>query len=291
MPTTPVTRYQQRKFREFVKSLSDSALTRLVANEKLDNDALKRLIAQPDDFHSRMYYMMLDLSRPVAKSRYLTRTYPPAHRRVKSLKTQVNTIRRFFPDIGFADMKLAERPLPPYAEGRFAIPKWETIAPTCAEAVQKVFSLLAMKRSFQSYCVLGDGEERLVPESRTVAMFQKLADEQTGFDILVVPAQFGLKYAGLSVSAARSAFAENECGLGLFAVGIMLLTHPEREVRESHLHVDCAGDNYFRHRGDFWAVPFFSSCEYGGGKKTLVVDSDGESNNCQNAGSASAFLW
>ncbi|MEK7115128.1 MAG: hypothetical protein AAB847_02105, partial [Patescibacteria group bacterium] len=39
-------------------------------------------------------------------------------------------------------------------------------------------------------------------------------------------------------------FTANEFGLGAFAIGIMLLTHPEREVQWEQLHVDCAGDEF-----------------------------------------------
>ena len=36
----------------------------------------------------------------------------------------------------------------------------------------------------------------------------------------------------------------NEFGLGAFAVGIMLLTHPERLQHHDDLWIDCAGDEY-----------------------------------------------
>ncbi|MBI4215746.1 MAG: hypothetical protein HY602_03410, partial [Parcubacteria group bacterium] len=75
-------------------------------------------------------------------------------------------------------------------------------------------------------------------------MFQQLGDEQKDFDILVVPAQFGLRHKGRSVRRAREVFAANEFGLGTFAIGIMLLTHLEREVQWEQLHIDCAGDEF-----------------------------------------------
>jgi hypothetical protein len=36
----------------------------------------------------------------------------------------------------------------------------------------------------------------------------------------------------------------NECGLGAFAIGIMLLTHPERLNHYDDLWIDCAGDEF-----------------------------------------------
>ncbi len=55
----------------------------------------------------------------------------------KGIIEQTNILRQFFPGIGSADEKLAEQPLPPNAEGWFAIPRWEKIAPTYGEAVGK----------------------------------------------------------------------------------------------------------------------------------------------------------
>ena len=87
---------------------------------------------------------------------------------------------------------------------------------------------------------------------------QKLGDEQKGYGILVVAAQFGLRHRGRSVRRAREVFAENEFGLGAFAVGIMLLTHPRREVQWEQLHVECAGDEFAPEaNGDFSYAPGF----------------------------------
>jgi hypothetical protein len=50
----------------------------------------------------------------------------------------------------------------------------------------------------------------------------------------------------------------NEFGLGAFAIGIMLLTHPEREVQWEQLHIDCAGDEFAPDAdGDFSCAPLF----------------------------------
>ncbi|MEK7604176.1 MAG: hypothetical protein AAB461_03635, partial [Patescibacteria group bacterium] len=45
---------------------------------------------------------------------------------------------------------------------------------------------------------------------------------------------------------------------GAFAIGIMLLTHPEREVQLEQLHIDCPGDEYFPDAdGGFSLAPIF----------------------------------
>ena len=169
--------------------------------------------------------------------------YPKGYT-VRGITEQTNILRQLFPGIGFADEKLANQPLPPNAEGWFAIPKWEKFAPTYGEAVEKVLAMIGSKRKFYNYRDGQLGVEYLRQHAKTVKMFQKLGDEQKDFDILVVPAQFGLRHKGRSVRRAREVFAANEFGLGAFAIGIMLLTHPEREVQWEQLHVDCAGDEF-----------------------------------------------
>jgi hypothetical protein len=60
----------------------------------------------------------------------------------------------------------------------------------------------------------------------------------------VVPAQFGIRHRGRSVRRAREVMSANECGLGAFAIGIMILTHPERLSHYNDLWIDCAGDEF-----------------------------------------------
>ncbi|MBU0624750.1 hypothetical protein KKF05_00220 [Patescibacteria group bacterium] len=106
------------------------------------------------------------------------------------------------------------------------------------------------------------------------------------FDILVVPAQFGLRHRGRSVRRAREVFMANEFGLGAFAIGIMLLTHPEREVQWEQLHVDCAGDEFAPEAGGgFSGAPLFRFSGGGVGFSARWFDDAYEF-----CGSASAFL-
>lgn len=207
----------------------------------------------------------------------------------KSLSEQMNTLHQLFPEMRHpADEKLAERPLPVGAEGWFAIPKWQTIAPTYGEAVEKVLAKISETRKgkFKNW---REGEldpDYLKQSARAEKMFQTLGDQQKDHDILVVAAQFGLRHRGRSVRRAREVMQVNEYGLGAFAVGIMLLTHPERLMNYDDLYVDCAGDEYAPGAGgDFSGAPIF----YFDGDR-VKFDArwfDGAGDYC---GSASAFL-
>lgn len=210
----------------------------------------------------------------------------PKDYKVKGITEQTNILRQLFPDIGFADEKIAEQPLPTNAEGWFAIPKWQMLASTYSEAVKKVLAMIASHRKFCNN--LDDQLEAdcLRQHTKTVNMFQKLDDEQKDFDILVIPAQFGLRHKGRSVRRAREVFTTNEFGLGVFAIGIMLLTHPEREVQWEQLHVDCAGDEFaLENAGDFSGTPVF---DFFGDKVEFSADWSDDANEC--CGSASAFV-
>ncbi len=271
-----------------VKRFAEDAVDRAIAEGLLDKDGIQKLIENGDEFQARIITSIKELSvsnqfaDEEVESSY---AYPKGYK-VKGITEQTNILRQLFPGIGFADEKIAEQPLPVNAEGWFAIPKWQTLAPTYGEAVQKVLAMIASKRKFYNYRDGQLGAEYLRQHAKTAKMFQKLGDEQKDYDILVVPAQFGLRHRGRSVRRAREVFQANEFGLGAFAVGIMLLTHPEREVQWEQLHVDCAGDEFAPDAdGDFSSAPVFDFNVGGVGfGASWFDDADGD------YGSASAFL-
>ncbi len=254
---TSITDGQRKQYLRFVEDAAEKALKEV----GLDKDGIQKLIENGDEFQSRIMTGIRDLSvsnqfaDEEVQSSY---AYPKGYK-VKGITEQTNVLRQLFPGIGFADEKLADQPLPPNAEGWFAIPKWEKFAPTYGEAVEKVLAMIGSKRKFYNYRDGQLGAEYLRQHARTAKMFQKLGDEQKDHDILVVPAQFGLRHRGRSVRRAREVFVANEFGLGAFAIGIMILTHPEREVQWEQLHVDCAGDEFSPGAdGDFSHAPIFN---------------------------------
>jgi len=281
---TSITDGQKKQYLRFVEDAAERALKETA----LDKDGIQKLIENGDEFQARIVTGIKELSvsnqfaDEEVKSSY---AYPKGYK-VKGITEQTNILRQLFPGVGFADEKLAEQPLPPNAEGWFAIPKWQTLAPTYGEAVEKVLAMIASKRKFYNYRDGQLGAEYLRQHAKTVKMFQKLGDEQKDFDILVVPAQFGLRHKGRSVRRAREVFTANEFGLGAFAIGIMVLTHPERLVQWEQLHVDCAGDEFAPGAdGGFSFAPIF---RFGVGKVKFGADWYGlASGRC---GSASAFV-
>jgi len=185
------------------------------------------------------------------------RVYPSSYR-VRPVEAQVTELRKYFPSLGGCMEKLARKPLLDGAEGWFAIPRWQALAPTYNEAVEMVLGILATKRKFQNRVAGRLGPSFIRQSERSKLAGTILADQQQGNDIFVVAAQAGMRHRGCSARRARVRMAGNEFGAGVFAVACMLLTHPERLSTEDTLMIDCGGDEYSL-RGDctFDRVPLF----------------------------------
>ena len=162
----------------------------------------------------------------------------------RPLAEQVAILRRHFPGLAASD--LPEVHASPLAEGLFAIPRWQALAPTYTEALALVLGLLEAQRQgvfFNNRAgQLGPEGLHQLPES--VAAFERLERQQDSRDILVVPAQFSLRHRGRSVARARQCYGAGEFGLGAFHIAIMVLTHPERLQQEHDLFVDAPGDAF-----------------------------------------------
>ena len=179
--------------------------------------------------------------------------YLSGYKKPKGVTEQTNLLRQLFPGIGFADEKTEPRPVPPNAEGWFAIPRWQSVVKhlpverqVYGEAVQIVLDQLekAYKGKFKNWRKGELGPDQLRQSAKSAAAWEKIGQEQKDFDILLVPAQFGLRHRGRSVRRAREVMQADEFGLGAFAVGIMLLTHADRLKHYDDLWVDCAGDEF-----------------------------------------------
>jgi hypothetical protein len=132
------------------------------------------------------------------------------------------------------------------------------LAPTYNEAVETVLGVLASRRRFSNRIAGRLGEKYLRQTERSTLGEKILADQQSGSDIMVVAAQAGMLHRGSSARRTRMALAGNEFCLGVFAIGCMLLTHPERLSSGDSLMIDCGGDEYSP-RADytFDRVPLF----------------------------------
>jgi hypothetical protein len=182
--------------------------------------------------------------------------------RPKPVEEQVARLREIIPSLASAraDEALAWCVLPPEAEAYFAIPRWQVIAPTYGEALDTILGLIDKYAPDRMFNYRADklGPEYLRPYESDLTMWNRLCNEQKGCDILMVPAQFGLRHRGRSARRFREVKKETEFGLGAFAVGCMLLTHPERFRDYDDLWLECSGDEYAPDGdGRFIAAPMY----------------------------------
>lgn len=260
----PATAGQLKQINRIIADVVEKIVTEL----GLDKDGAQRVIEHGDELVGNIGEVAMATLKDLSvtdkykdeevKSSY---GYLSGYKKPKGITKQTNILRQLFPGIGFADEKLAEREVPKNADdGWFAIPKWQSLAPTYGEAVQLVLNKLKETRNgaFYNYREGELGPNQLRQSAKTTSVFQKIAEEQGGFDILVVAAQFGLLHRGRSVRRVREILLGNEFGLGAFAIGIMLLTHPERLAHYDDLWIDCAGDEFAPGAGGrFWHAPVF----------------------------------
>jgi len=157
-------------------------------------------------------------------------------------------------------------------EGHFLVPNvWKKdslLTGTYNDSVVQMLKLVEKDRNgnFSNYRDGQLGPERLRQSARAEAAWKKISSDQGHPDILVIAAQFGITHRGRSVRRAREVMVDqNQFGLGAFAVGIMILTHPDRLKHLDDLWIDCAGDEFDDPDADarFVHAPHF---KFGGGK-------------------------
>jgi hypothetical protein len=174
------------------------------------------------------------------------------------VEAQVTELRTLFPSLGTCMEKLSRKPLPAGAEAWFAIPRWQALAPTYSEAVEMMLAVLATRRKLSNRIIGKTGEKYLRQSERSKLAEKILAEQQQDNEILVVAAQAGMLHRGSSARRTRVAMAGNEFGMGVFAMGCILLTHPERLSSGETLMIDCSGDEYsVRADYTFDRVPLF----------------------------------
>lgn len=294
---TQITSGQKKQYRQLVKEASSRGTNLALA--KVGNDAdqegWQRVLERGDEIRTAIAEAIVNTTQELSiTNRYANEEvesgygYLSDYKKSHGIIEQTNRLRELFPGIGFADEKLVEQSVSTNAEGWFAIPRWQQIASTYGEACQKVFDLIRKTRGGK-FCNSRDGQlgpQYLRQSKKSAKAWEALGEAQEGYDILVVPAQFGLRHRGRSVRRALEVMNSREFGLGTFAIGIMILTHPKRLANYDDLWIDCAGDEFSPDGdGDFLSYLFFS---FGDGRVKLYSYWDSRASGY--CGSVSGFL-
>lgn len=220
------------------------------ALDELDQSSVQAVLDSSRKLKNEAAELLLEIiRRHTTSDRYKNeevgseRVYPSTYR-VRPIEAQVTELRKYFPELVRVNERIARRPMLEGAEAWFAIPRWQSLAPTYNEAVALVMERLGSKRRFQNRVKDRMGQQYLRQSERTKLAETILCDQQQGSDLLIFACQFGLLHRGTSARRTRVALAGHEFCLGAFQVGCMLLTHPERLSSEDTLMIDCGGDEY-----------------------------------------------
>ncbi len=259
-----VTDGQKKQITRMVGDVSDSNLVQ-EALDALSKKGAERLKGNPAFVESLRQFaaekiaefgVVNEFANEEVESKYgYLSGYKPG---VRGLNEQCNQLRILFPGIGYANQDLQTRiekgevKLPKHAEGWFAIPNWKKnsklFGSTYSEAVQTVLDAIKKARdgAFYNYRNGQVDEQHLRQSARSEKFWDDLTKAQGDADILIVAGQFGFRHRGRSVRRARVVIEDttSEVGLGAFAVGIMILTHPERLKHYDDLWIDCTGDEW-----------------------------------------------
>jgi hypothetical protein len=256
------TEQQNQMLREFLGDAMQQAYR--TAIEQLDQQSAQTVLDMNRKLKAEVVERVVEIiHRHTVSDKYKdeeagsSRIYPQTYR-VRPIEAQVTELPKLFPGLGSCMEKLSRKPLPAGAEAWFAIPRWQALAPSYSEAVEMMLAALATRRKLSNRIVGKIGEKYLRQSERSKLAEKILAEQQQGSDLLVVGAQAGMLHRGCSARRTRVAMAGNEFGLGVFAMGCILLTHPERLSSGETLMIDCSGDEYsVRADYSFDRVPLF----------------------------------
>lgn len=215
--------------------------------------------------------------------------YPHGYNGAKELEEQATILRETyqFPLKPLANVKK----LPEGAEGFWVSPLIQGIVPLQCEypynyAVDFVLERLNWERQLEN-CRRGEtGHSHLRQSERSLRLWSQLTLVQGGGEMTpIIPAQFGRRHRGESANFTREDALDNEILLGVYHIGVMLLSHPEREQVWEQLHISCAGDEIASDNGSFIKVPVY---EWHSDK--LHFAANWANNSDEHYGSASGFI-
>ena len=296
---------QEKQVNRMLDDLCQSAKTLAIKRVNPDKAGTQRLIGSGDEVGKELNEFMIDLVRRYATTDQFAEEeveskygYLSGYEKPIGVTEQCNQLRAIFPGVGYPNQDLLSRiekgeaELPEGAEGWFAIPNWMKHATifgsTYSQAVQTVLDAIKKARGrLYNYREGQIDEAHLRQLARSEKFWKELAEAQGNPDILLVPAQFGIRHRGRSVRRARVVIegTSGEFALGAFAVGIMILTNPIRLQNYDDLWIDCAGDEFSGGDGVFARAPCFRFHDDGVGFGAIYVASA-----LGYYGSASGFL-
>jgi len=186
--------------------------------------------------------------------------------RFVDLDTQLKRLWSIFGCHGGVDQELlsgindGKVKLPEGAERWFAIPNWTKIGGVFGgdylSAIKGMLILLRANMLDRFCCYLDrvSGQLLIRQTRRSERAWLEIIDQQKNPSILIVPCQFGHgRYGSESCDSSEeiNKIPESEFCLGAFALGAMLLNHPDRMINKTRPNMYCVGDEICKPDGDW----------------------------------------
>ena len=238
----------------------DDVIRKAFESAKLGPDALHRLMDSKDEFEGAIGTLIRSFARSdkfIDEETESIHTYTRNYYGPRPIEDQIAEIAHIFAlDPMHAQSYAQNLPkLPEGAEGWFAVPSVDAIVAKsdseCFDqdqkyciALQTVISRLSEHCRFRDLLLDEKTPDRLRVTARTQRALCTIVEKQPG-DILLIPAQLGMRHRGKSVRRACEVFVRGEFGLTSLMVGSILLTHPGRISLVDQLNMHCAGDEYY----------------------------------------------
>lgn len=256
--------------RKQILRFSEDAFEKALNEACLEKDGAQRIIEHGDEFSLAVKNSTLALFRNLSvsdkfKNEQVESTYGYLSGYKKPIKVsdQIDILHGFWP--GLKTDKVSQilknysnLDIPDWIEGLFAIIRPEFFSDKYGEELEEVLKALSKSRKekFINYRENQLGPEYLRQTQKTITALQKITEQQDS-DILILPAQFGIKHRGKSVRRARETFEQHEFGTNSKDTATMLITHLNRLQHYDDLWIDCSGDEFSGAVDRFSRAPYF----------------------------------
>lgn len=228
------------------------------SNQTQKQDSFRVILADIRDY--LLILIVLNIKRWWSRLAFRDYKYTPLIDQIKYLQNSFSSLNNVNGNIASIWQ------IPANSDGNFAMPDWRKIAPTYGAATNKVLVLIKNQCSgkFKNYL-----EDRLGSEAhnrqgeQSVRAWEIIRKEQNT-DIYILPARVGLRRSLDHIDINKLPNINNASKfeifeLGLFEVGIILLTHPTRLKSFQDRWIRCGGNEFCcKANGRFNRRPFFS---------------------------------
>jgi hypothetical protein len=247
-----------QKIRETQKTHLLNMFGNVIDAQSLTKDEAQVIITHGNQLKEDLFKTTRDF---VQRALWQGNNYPKDYRR-KPVERQVNILASVFDlstdeTMKFVTERLPNIKLPRHAEGWFAIPSIEAVAKKhfpqvtgdidqYRECIRFVCKKVKDTRVFSDYGLGYFNHHSFMERPKSLNAFGWMGGQKG--EIIIIPAQLGMRYQGKSINDALQAFRKEEFPLGMFEVLSILLTHPKRLGIYSGLGMTCA-DNAISNDG------------------------------------------